>query len=315
MRSKIRNLIDNSNSILLLTHQNPDGDAIGSVLGMYHYLLSINKSVDMVILDIPKVFNFLPSIDRIVDTTDKEYDLGIVVDCANRERISQKEDLLSRCKNTICIDHHISNTKYCDVNYIEGSISSCSQVIYYLLKDFGVSFNKEMGESLISGVLTDTNGFAINTVDSQTFNMAAEINDLGIDIHALYDKLLCKKTMSQYKLMQIGMDRLEFLCDGKIAFTYILKEDFDKVCAVLGEHEGIVDISRNIEGVEVSIFIREDDGWTVSLRSTGVVDVSKVANAIGGGGHVMAAGGKLSGTLEETKERIINETKKVMLLK
>lgn len=313
MRSKIKNLIDNSKSILLLTHQSPDGDAIGSVLGMYHYLVSINKSVQMVVLDIPKVFNFLPSINKIVDTTDKEYDLGIVLDCANRERISQNEDLLSRCKKTICIDHHISNTEYCDVNFIEGNVSSCSQVIYYLLKDFGVSFNKEMGESLISGVLTDTNGFGINTVNGDTFNMAAELSDLGIDIYRLYDKLLCKKTMSQYKLMKIGMERLEFLCDGKIAFTYILKEDFDKVNALLGEHEGIVDIGKNIDGVEVSIFVREDDGWTVSLRSTGVVDVCKIANNIDGGGHKMAAGGKLNGTLEETKERLINEIKKVML--
>ena len=313
MRSKIKNLIDSSNSILLLTHQSPDGDAIGSLLGMYHYLISINKTVDMIALDIPKVFDILPSINKIVDTTDKEYDLGIVVDCATRERISQNEDLLSRCKNTICIDHHISNTKYCDINYIDGNVSSCSQVIYFLLKDFGVSFNKEMGESLISGVLTDTNGFGINTVNSDTFNMAAELSDFGIDIHNLYDKLLCKKSMSQYKLMQIGMQRLEFLCDGKIAFTYILKEDFENVGAVIGEHEGIVDIGRNIEGIEVSVFVREDNGWRVSLRSTGIVDVNKVASAIGGGGHTMAAGGTLKGTLEETKERLIDEIKKVML--
>lgn len=313
MRSKIKSLIDNSNSILLLTHQSPDGDAIGSVLGMYHYLMSINKSVDMVVSDIPRVFNFLPSINKVVDTTNKEYDLGIVVDCASKERISQNDDLLSKCKKTLCIDHHISNTKYCDVNLIEGSVSSCSQVIYYLLKDFGVSFNKEMCESLMSGALTDTNGFSINTVDSDTFNMASEFCGLGIDIHSLYDKLLCKKTMSQHKLLLIGMERLEFLCDGKIAFTYILKEDFDNVGALLGEHEGIVDIGRNIDGVEVSIFIREDDGWTVSLRSTGVVDVSKVANVIGGGGHMMAAGGKLNGTFEETKEKLINEVKKVIL--
>jgi phosphoesterase RecJ-like protein len=110
--------------------------------------------------------------------------------------------------------------------------------------------------------------------------------------------------------MKIGMDRLEFYCDGRIAFTYILESDFDKVGAYLGEHEGIVDIGRNILGVEVSIFIRENDGWTVSLRSTGTVDVSKIASSIGGGGHFMASGGKLFGTLEETKKIIIDKTKK-----
>lgn len=313
MKNQIKKLIDESNSILLLTHESPDGDAIGSVLGFYHYLVSINKTVDMVILDIPKVFDFLPSINRVVDNTNKTYDLGIVLDCASKERIGQKEDLFSRCKNTICIDHHISNTNYCDVNLVEGNISSCCQVVYYLFKEWNVPVSKEIGEPLISGVLTDTNGFGINNVDKNTYNLAADILDLGVNIHNIFNKVLCKKTMSQYELMRIAMDRLEFLHDKKIAVTYILKSDFDKVGAIQGEHEGIVDIGRNVEGVEVSIFLREDNGFTVSLRSTGTVDVSKIASSIGGGGHFMASGAKLYGTLEETKETIINETKKVML--
>lgn len=312
MRSKIVNEIGKSNSILLLTHVSPDGDAIGSVLALYHYLSSINKSVDMVILNIPKIFNFLPSVDKVVDTTSKHYDLGIVVDCASKERIGQNEDLLSLCNKTICIDHHISNPNYCDLNLIDGKISSCCQLIYYLLKEWHSDVNKEIGECIICGVLTDTNGFSINNVDANTYKLAAEMVDAGIDIHNIYNKVLCKKRMSQHKLMRIAMDRLEFICNGKIAFTYILKEDFKKVGALDGEHEGIVDIGRNIEGVEVSIFLREDDGFTISLRSSGRVDVSKIAKSIDGGGHYMAAGGKLFTSFEETKNRIIEETKKVI---
>ena len=312
MRSKINDLINNCNSILLLTHVDPDGDAVGSVLSFYHYLNSINKDVDMIVLDIPKIFNFLPSVDKIVDTTDREYDLGIVLDCATRDRIGQNKDVFSKCKNTVVIDHHISNTNYGDLNYIQGEVSSCCQVIYYLFKEWNVNFSKEICESIIAGVLTDSNGFGINSVDSNTFKLASEVKELGIDIYDIYNKVLCKKTMSQYNLMKIGMDRLEFLENGKIAFTYILESDFDKVGAFLGEHEGIVDIGRNIDGVEVSIFIRENDGWTISLRSTGIVDVSKIALNIGGGGHKMASGAKLQGTFDEVKSRIIDETKKVM---
>lgn len=311
MRSKIKKLIDDADSILLLSHESPDGDAVGSVLSMYNYLISINKTVDMVVLDVPKVFNFLPSIDKVVDNTDKKYDLGVVLDCSTRERIGQKDDILSRCKNTVCIDHHISNTNYCDINLVAGNVSSCSQVVYYLLKDWNISFNENILKCIITGVLTDTNGFGNNNVDSDTFNMASEIIDFGVNIHDIYQKVLLTKTKSQYELMKIGMDRLEFYCDGKIAFTYILESDFDKVGAVLGEHEGIVDIGRNIEGVEVSIFIRENNGWTISFRSTGNVDVSKIALQIGGGGHKMAAGSKVFGTFEETKEILINEVKKV----
>ena len=312
MRSKINDLINNSNSILLLTHIDPDGDAVGSVLAFYHYLSSINKDVDMIVLDIPKIFNFLPSVDRIVDTTDREYDLGIVLDCTTRDRIGQNEDVFSKCKNTVVIDHHISNTNYGDLNYIQEEVSSCCQVIYYLFKDWNVNFSKEICESIIAGVLTDSNGFGINSVDSNTFKLASEIKELGIDIYDIYNKVLCKKTMSQHNLMKIAMDRLEFLENGKIAFTYILESDFDKVGAVPGEHEGIVDIGRNIDGVEVSIFIRENAGWTISLRSTSNVNVNKIALELGGGGHLMASGAKLQGTLYEVKSRIIDETKKVM---
>ena len=312
MRSKIYDLIQNSNSILLLTHIDPDGDAVGSVLAFYHYLKSINKDVSMVVLDIPKLFNFLPSINKIVDTTDREYDLGIVIDCATRDRIGQNGDIFSKCKNTVVVDHHISNTNYGDLNYVQGEVSSCCQVIYYLFKDWKINFSKEICESIITGVLTDTNGFGISSVDADTFKLASEIKELGIDIYDIYNKVLCKKTMPQYNLMKIGMDRLEFLENRKIAFTYILESDFEKVDAIHGEHEGIVDIGRNIDGVEVSIFIRENDGWTISLRSTGVVDVSKIALNIGGGGHKMASGAKLQGTFDEVKFKIIDETKKVM---
>ena len=314
MRSKIFNEINNSNSILLLTHESPDGDAIGSVLAFYHYLSSINKNVDMVVLNIPKVFNFLPSIDKVVDNTNKNYDLGIVLDCASKDRIAQNDDLFSRCKKTIVIDHHVSNNYYGDFNFIDGNVSSCCQVIYYLFKEWNVKFNNEIGTSLISGVLTDTIGFGINNVDKNTYNLAADLVDIGVNIHSIYNKLLCKKTMSQYNLMKIAMERLEFLENGKIAFTYILKEDFDKVGASIGEHEGIVDIGRNIEGVEVSILIREeDDYFTISLRSSGIVDVSKIAYAIGGGGHKMASGGKIKENFNETKYKIIDETKKVLM--
>jgi len=312
MKKKINELIKKSNSILLLTHETPDGDAIGSVLAFYHFLLSINKTVDMVILDIPKIYGFLPGINNVVDNVDGDYDLGIVVDCASKERIGQNNDLFSKCRHTICIDHHISNTNYCDVNYVEGDISSCCQVIYSLFKDLNVTISKEIGEVLVSGILTDTNGFGNNNVDKDTFKIVSEIIDLDVNVHELYKRLLWTKTMSQYNLMKIGMDRLEFFCDGKVAFTYILNDDFRKVGASLGEHEGIVDIGRNILGVEVSIFIREDDDWTISLRSSGKYPVNEIAKRFNGGGHFMAAGGKINGNLEDIKQCLIDETKKVI---
>lgn len=311
MENKIFNKISSSNSILLLTHEDPDGDAIGSLLGFYHYLVSINKSVDMVATKIPKILEFLPSVNKIVDSVDKNYDLAIILDCASMDRIGCDQEILSKCKETICIDHHASNNKYCDVNLVCSNVSSCCQVIYYLFKKSNITFNNDILNCLISGVLTDTNGFSINTVDHETYIMAADMCRSGINIHELFNKLLFKKSLSRHNLMKLGLDRLELLQGGKIAITYILNDDFVKLGAVTGEHEGIVDIGRSIDGVLVSIFLREnEEGFTVSLRSTGIVDVSKIASRIGGGGHFMAAGTKLFGTLEETKQFIIDEVKK-----
>ncbi len=312
MINNISDAILNSDSILLLTHKDPDGDAIGSILSFYHYLISINKSVDMVALNIPNSLSFLPSVNNIVDNVDKDYDLGIVFDCASEERIGQNSNLLSRCKKTIAIDHHISNTKYCDINMVNGNISSCCQIVYYLLIDLKISFNMNILTCLMSGVLTDTNGFSINSVDKETFSMAADIVSYGVNIHELYDKLLCHQTMAQYNLMKTAIDRLEFLLDGRVAITYITNDDFDKFGALYGDHEGIVDIGRNIDGVMVSAFLRENEGTTISLRSAGIVDVSKIAMSLGGGGHFMAAGAKFDRSIQETKEILLNEIKKVI---
>ena len=314
MENRVLSEINNANSILLLTHVDPDGDAIGSILAFYHYLTSINKTVDMVALKIPHVFNFLPGVNNVVENVTKDYDLGIVLDCADKKRIGANEDILSKCKHTICIDHHASNNNYCDLNIIHGNVSSCCQVIYFLFKKWSVELNTQILECLMSGVLTDTNGFSISSVDKDSYIMAADVMDFGVDIHKLFNELLFKKSLARYNLMKIGMDRLEFLCDGKIAFTYILKSDFEDVGAVIGDHEGIVDIGRSIDGVMVSVFLREDDGFTISLRSTGSVDVSKIAAKVGGGGHYMASGAKYNGSLEETKETIICEIKKALSL-
>ena len=312
MKSSIFKLIEESNSILLLTHESPDGDAIGSVMGFYHMLVSINKNVDIVVPIIPDRFTFLSSIDKIVDKSDKNYDLAIVLDCANRERIGQNNNEFSRCKKSISIDHHTSNNGFCDINYVEEETAACSQVIYYLFKNWNISINKKIGEALAVGLLTDSCGFRNDNVDKNSFLMASELLDLGIKIHKLYFNVLSKKTMAKYLLMKMVLDRLEFYGENKIAFSYISKEDLENVDAKPGEHEGLVDLGRHIDGVEVSIFMREDNGYRISFRSNGLIDVNEVAKKFGGGGHKMAAAAILCGSFKEIKESLVEEVIKVL---
>ena len=138
--NEIWDLIKKSNSILLLAHENPDGDAIGSLMGFYHMLKGMNKNVDAIVPEMPETFLFLDSIDEVKQSSEKDYDLVIVVDCANKERLGQTNNEFDRCKKSIVIDHHASNTKYGDVNYVEEDTSSCCQVIYYLFKTWNCWF-------------------------------------------------------------------------------------------------------------------------------------------------------------------------------
>ena len=308
--NKIFDEIKIANKILLLSHENPDGDAIGSLMAMYHMLKDLGKNVLVVVPEIPPAFLYLNGIDKVLSKTDDTFDLGIVVDCANRERIGQINNEFSNCKKTIVIDHHISNSRYGDINYVEELTASCTQVLYYLFKKWNINITNDIGEAIITGCLTDTSGFRNNNVDKNTFMMAAELMDIGIDINKIYYLAVSKKSMAQYLLMKMTLDRLEMFEDGKIAFSYISEEDFANVGALPGDHEGLVDLGRNIGGVEVSIFMREDDGYRISFRSNGNIDVNEIAKKFGGGGHKMAAGAKIDGDFKETKDKVLFEIKK-----
>lgn len=312
MKEKIFDVINSSQTIALFAHKNPDGDAIGSVLAFYEMLSIAGKDVDMIMTDIPPIFNYLSNLDLVKDSSQKEYDLAIVLDCANRERIGQNSDVFANCRTSIAIDHHITNTNFCEINYIEPNAPACAQVIYYLFKNMNIEITKDMGYDIATGIITDTNGYRNNNVDAKTFKLSAELLEMGVDIHSIYYNVLCKKTKTQQSLIKMACDRLEFFCDGKIAFSYISHEDMENIGAKLGDHEGLVDIGRNVEGVIVSVFMREDDGYKVSFRSNGTVNVNEIASVFGGGGHLMAAGAKINLSFKEAKDAVINEISKVI---
>ncbi len=309
--SDMFDVIDDAESIVLLTHENPDGDAIGSVLAMYNYLISLGKGVDMIIPDVPYIYKDLTGIDNAILNTNKEYDLGIILDCATRERIGTNSDVFGRCERTIVIDHHISNTNYGDYNIVDGKNPATCQFLYEIFSKYEIEFGKNSLIPLAIGMITDTGGFQNSNTNANTFNIMSDFIKKGVDVPSLYRTYYTSNSMEQFNLHRIAMNRLEFFCNNKIAFTYITMDDFSKTNAPVGSHEGIVDIGRNINGVEVSILAREcDNGYRVSLRSKDYVDVSKVASAFDGGGHIRAAGCLVKKKIKETKETLVDEVKK-----
>lgn len=308
--------IKQAEKIVILTHETPDGDAIGSSLAMKIALKQLGKEADVIIREYPRVFDFLPGKNEIKSDTDIEkYDLAISLDCADFKRLIGNE-YFEKAKQTIVIDHHGTNKMYGDFNFVNPVAPACCQILIGMFEYFNIQIDKELGTCILTGIITDTGGFRYSGVTPETFEFTADLLAKGVNVSDIYKRVLETKTKPNFELMKKTIDRMEFLENGKVTFTYITNQDLKEVNAGIGDHEGLVEIGRDIEGVEVSIFIRqkEDDenSYKVSMRSNEYVNVSDVCFRFGGGGHEKAAGALIQGNIDEVKQKILNEVKKVL---
>ena len=313
---KIKEEIYKAKSIIILTHEMPDGDAIGSSLAMYNGLKDIGKNADVVIERNSRIYSFLKGADEIKSKgTRDSYDLAIALDCGDVKRLNGYSEYFENADTTIQIDHHAINTMFADYNYVNPTAPACAQILITLLQDIGIEITKEIGECLLTGIITDTGGFKYQGVSPETFEFAAELLNKGVNVSNVYKRVLQTISKSKFELRKLAMDRLEFLEDGKITFTYITQEDEEKINAEFDAHEGIVEIGRDVEGVEISIFLRENkekDGYRISLRSNDYVNVADICFVFSGGGHARAAGGSINLPLEQAKQKIVEECKKYL---
>lgn len=308
----IKEEIQKAGSIVILTHESPDGDAVGSSLAMYNSLKQLGKDVDVIIPEYPETFNFLEGASDIkAESQIEQYDLAIALDAADIKRLNGFAKYFEEAKVTINIDHHGSNKMFADYNFVNPDAPACCQILILVLEFLGVNITKEIGSSLLTGIITDTGGFKYAGTSKETFEFTSWLLGIGVNVSYIYRKVLEIRTKGSFELMRLAIDRLEFFENGKIAFTYITNEDEQKVGAKNGDHDGLVDIGRTIEGVEVSILLREADGfYKGSLRSNEYVNVSDVCMMFNGGGHMRAAGCSIHLPLEEAKEKLITEVKR-----
>lgn len=304
--------IDKAKNIVILTHENPDGDAIGSSLALYAGLKQLGKNTDVIIPEYSQTFEFLPNSNEIKKEGKNEvYDLAIALDCGDIKRLNGFAKYFEDANTKISIDHHSSNTMFADYNFVNPMAPACCQILVIVLEALGVIIDKEIGTCLLTGIITDTGGFKYKGVTAETFEFVAELLNRGVNVSDVYKKVLQTISKTRFELTRIAANRLEFLEDGKITFTYITKEDEEKLGARNNDHDGIVERGRDIEGVEVSIFLREtDNGYKISLRSNEYVNVSDICLMFGGGGHIRAAGGNINLPFEQAKAKIVEECKK-----
>ena len=307
--------IQKAEKIVILTHESPDGDAVGSSLAMKLIIEKLEKTADVIIPEYSRLFNFLPSAEEIMtDSKIKNYDLAISVDCATLKRMAKKE-YFENAKSTIVIDHHGSNTMYGDLNYVNPASPACCEVLAGMLKYYEIDITKDIGTCLMTGIITDTGGFRHVGITPETFEFTADLIRLGVDVPDIYKRTLNTKTRANFELSKKVMERMEILEDGKVTFTYMNKKDEEEVGAEPGDHEGLVEIGRDIEGIEVSIFIRQkenEDAYKISMRSGNKVNVSDICFLFGGGGHPRAAGSLIQGNVEQVKEKLMKEVRKAL---
>lgn len=303
--------INKAKTIAILTHENPDGDAVGSSTAMYLALKQLGKEADVIIPEYPKTFNILPgSSDIKKEGKSEHYDLAIALDCANTKLLNGFVKYFDEATTTVVIDHHSSNSMYGDFNYVDQDAPACAQLLLVLFSYFKIDVTKEIGTCILAGIITDTGGFKYDGVTAETFRLVAKLSDIGVKVSKIYQQLFSSMPKSKFELHRIALNRLEFLEEGKIAFTYITKQDEEITNAQNGDYDGIVENGRDVEGVEISIFLRETDkGIKASLRSKQYVNVSELCMIFGGGGHIRAAGCTVQGSIEQVKNQLLNQAK------
>lgn len=311
---EIKDKIKNSETVVIYTHENPDGDAVGSSLAMYNVLKQMGKNVEVIVPKYPNTFRFLPGSDEVLqEPTSERYELGIALDCADIKRLDDPTETFLKCETRINIDHHTSNGMFGDLNFVNPVAPACCQIVTTMLQYFKMDISNDVATCLITGIITDTGGFRYEGVTSETFEIASNFLEKGINISKIYKDSVSNISREKFEARKLAANRVEFLEDGKVAYTYLTKEDMTKLNVARSDLEGIVENGRDVEGVEVSIFLYETDkGYKASLRSNNYVNVSDVCLLFNGGGHIRAAGCTLACPLEEAKSKILKEIKRVL---
>lgn len=306
---EIAERIIRAKSAVILTHMRPDGDAIGSALALSRALdvLGIENSVSDE-SDIPSNLSFLTGTEKIGKGFFKEADLYIAVDSADEQRLGALVDdfrAVSRKKDTVNIDHHVSNTRFAKYNYVRECSANCMNIAV-LVEKLGVPLDKELAQYLLLGLLTDSGNFSHDDVTEETFLTAAKLVKAGADIRWLNYNLFKKQSAVRAALFADTMSRIRYFFEGKFAAIVISREAMKKFGADNGMTEGFVDFPLSVDTVEVCASVMEvkKGQYKISLRSKNYADVNKVAGTYGGGGHVRAAGCMLFGEIEDVLDRL-----------
>lgn len=308
MKIVLSDILKGKKNVALGGHVRPDGDCVGSCMGLYHYLREQYPDIvtEVYLEEVPDAYSIIKGTDEVKTQIDDSavYDLFICLDCGDVQRLGFSGPLFENAKETLCIDHHISNDAFADHNYIVPDASSTSELVYNIVDRDKISLAS--AEALYMGIVHDTGVFQYSCTSPETMEAAADLMRKGINGSEIIDKTYYEKSYIQNQILGRALLESMLIMDKKCIVSVIRQKSMKFFQAKPSDLEGIVSQLRQTKGVEVAIFLHEisPQHFKVSLRSKGKVDVSEIAQYYGGGGHVRAAGVTMEGSSHDVINNI-----------
>ena len=305
----LRDKIRQADIVAIMSHTSPDGDNLGSLDAMYGFLKGLNKKVVYLSNDdVPKDFSYLPSTKARVDVSsvDEAFALLIALDSSDADRFGPKgKELFEKAKLTVNIDHHMSNLSYADLNCVLPKATSTGEVLFRVLEAMDAEITPEMATGFYTAISTDTGSFQYDSVNGDTHRIVAKLYDAGCDHNIVVKSVYQSMSKEKLALSSRVLSDLRFMADGKISIAVCRLKDIEATGAAKDDTEGIVEKARNIDGVEMAIFLKEkDDEVKLSFRSKSYLNCTEFASVFGGGGHIRASGASSKDSLDSVLEKV-----------
>lgn len=308
---KCAKILESKDNILILTHAHPDGDTLGSAFALCRALLSLGKRAKVKCSDaIQNKYNYL---FENMDMPDFDEDFVVAVDVATENLLGDLADIYAG-KVDLCIDHHGTNTNYAKKLLLNADAAAACEIVFKVIKALGVEIDLGIANCLYTGLTTDTGCFRYASATSNTYRAAAELIDLGVDNGRINRIMFETKTKTYAALERMALEGMQFFCDERVCVITITQEMYERTGSNEQETEAIAPLTRQIEGVEIGITIREkaDKSCKSSIRTFESVDASKLASFFGGGGHKQAAACRFECGVEDAKKMLVEKCKEML---
>ncbi len=299
-------------SVLIFSHNRPDGDTVGSATALRLALIKLGINANLVCAhDIPEKLKYIKTASEYEKQVGSlDYSAFVSVDTANEFMFTELYPRFSRHKNTYNIDHHISNSRYAKFNFVEESGATC-EIIYKIILELGVEIDSEIANSLMTGIVTDTGAFHHSNATAQTLQISSNLLSNGADLHFIMKRNFKDQPKERAILYGKVISKMRFYLDEQVGVLTITRKDIEDSNAVDNMTEGFIDYPMTVESVEVAISLLETgkNRYKISLRSKGKVDVNEIASIYGGGGHIQASGALINGYMEDIIDKLVYNVK------